>query len=913
MRKIDKSISGIILFFAILLYSTAIQASTFSWDTEGWTDGDLSNSYTNVDNSGIDISVTVTGDTASLNDKDNTPMLDDDEENLANNNLEFYPDYDDGTQSITVTIKFSVPVQLSNLRWRDIDYSAGNGSFFNPTDGFDDKIIVSAKDKNGNTVYDSSRTQGSAIESLSQGEYESDDSQNYTPEDAKAMVTLGFDTYVTELTFVYTNGDSISSNNDPDPQAIWFDDFNFQAKDTDGDGVADFRDIDDDNDGILDAVEIQGAGNCPYGFFHMIGGVLNVFDEENKVYLPIGAQHVSINAMGFDDQSGKLYAALREDTTDDYGNSLLRNDIIEIDRYSGKIKKASASNKQLNSFAADFYDGALYARTSTSSIDKWTKSADALASISTGNYNAADFAISHANGSTMAYGLYTTDTTSGNADNTQLFQINLDDGTVATPTLTVTTPDGLDLHNGWGATFFTDDNNSNRKLYAANNNGYIYEIVDFDTSSPSVTFTYRSVATNNNDGASCRDANQYAVDSDGDGIPDYLDLDSDNDGIPDNVEAQPTAGYDAPLGTWTDVDGDGLADQYDDDTSGVVGSNGLIPINTDGDNSADFLDPDSDNDGYTDCEEGRLSTLSGKNCPIASSPVNDNGVVNWADTGSGSAGSYTDPNLGVNTPTDDLEDYDDGNQAEVDYRKILCGKALTTLTHFQWKMISVPCDTGSNTIDTLFGTTLGTYDTEWQIFKQTGDDDYEVSDTHRNTNKTKLTASSTLEVGKGYWIIIDAGGTGNEKNISIDPSSISGLAPTSTEDANKSTISIDNSNFTKVHEYELPKGGDANNVKYMTGNPFPFAFQMSDVYFKHNANGQSYNAMGATVNDTYIESTVYIHDSNKTGPVDGYVAVDPATPGFNGSIPTMTGFFVKIKSDSNDNDVNHFAYPLMNK
>ena len=31
------------------------------------------------------------------------------------------------------------------------------------------------------------------------------------------------------------------------------------------------------------------------------------------------------------------------------------------------------------------------------------------------------------------------------------------------------------------------------------------------------------------------------VDSDGDGISDYLDLDSDDDGIPDTVEAQTTA------------------------------------------------------------------------------------------------------------------------------------------------------------------------------------------------------------------------------------------------------------------------------------------------------------------------------------------------------------------------------------
>ncbi len=50
-------------------------------------------------------------------------------------------------------------------------------------------------------------------------------------------------------------------------------------------------------------------------------------------------------------------------------------------------------------------------------------------------------------------------------------------------------------------------------------------------------------------------------DSDGDGIADHLDLDSDNDGITDNVEAQATGSYVAPSGT--DSDGDGLDDAYE--------------------------------------------------------------------------------------------------------------------------------------------------------------------------------------------------------------------------------------------------------------------------------------------------------------------------------------------------------------
>ena len=100
-------------------------------------------------------------------------------------------------------------------------------------------------------------------------------------------------------------------------------------------------------------------------------------------------------------------------------------------------------------------------------------------------------------------------------------------------------------------------------------------------------------------------------------------------------------------------------------------------------------------------------------------------------------------------------------------------------------------------------------------------------------------------------------------------------------------------------------------MKYMTGNPFPYAFNMSKLYFKHNASGGSYRLMGDSANDSYINSIVYKHDSPKTGPSDGYVAVDPTTPGFNGSIQPMEGFFIKLEQISNDNYVNHFAYPLI--
>jgi VCBS repeat-containing protein len=82
-----------------------------------------------------------------------------------------------------------------------------------------------------------------------------------------------------------------------------------------------------------------------------------------------------------------------------------------------------------------------------------------------------------------------------------------------------------------------------------------------------------------------------------------LDIDSDNDGITDNVEAQATGSYVGPSGV--DVDGDGLDDAYDADTTSTdeVLSQGLTPVDTDGDGFADYVDFDSDDDGLTDAEE----------------------------------------------------------------------------------------------------------------------------------------------------------------------------------------------------------------------------------------------------------------------------------------------------------------------
>lgn len=98
------------------------------------------------------------------------------------------------------------------------------------------------------------------------------------------------------------------------------------------------------------------------------------------------------------------------------------------------------------------------------------------------------------------------------------------------------------------------------------------------------------------------------VDTDGDGTPDYLDLDSDNDGIPDALEALPTASY-------VDITSVNNATHEGANDTGLV----VLPVDTDGDGSPDFRDTDSDSDSVLDANE--ITT------PIVASHANVDGGV----------------------------------------------------------------------------------------------------------------------------------------------------------------------------------------------------------------------------------------------------------------------------------------------
>ncbi len=162
------------------------------------------------------------------------------------------------------------------------------------------------------------------------------------------------------------------------------------------------------------------------------------------------------------------------------------------------------------------------------------------------------------------------------------------------------------------------------------------------------------------------------TDTDGDGIPDYLDIDSDDDGIPDNVEAQTTAGYIAP--GLSDADGNGLDDVYENgggvgiipvDTDGD-GLPDYVDLDSDNDGVLDmieghdydhdgipdviFIGSDKDNDGLDDGYEGSTTIDYDVNDEI-DSPIDD--LPNTDKDEESDYRDIDDDNDGINTIDED--------------------------------------------------------------------------------------------------------------------------------------------------------------------------------------------------------------------------------------------------------------------
>ncbi|MEN8169254.1 MAG: JDVT-CTERM domain-containing protein [Pseudomonadota bacterium] len=170
-----------------------------------------------------------------------------------------------------------------------------------------------------------------------------------------------------------------------------------------------------------------------------------------------------------------------------------------------------------------------------------------------------------------------------------------------------------------------------------------------------------------NDGIPDAEEGDGLVDTDGDGIPDSRDLDSDNDGIFDLTESGITASASLDVDNNGRIDGNGAGDTNGladiVETSPDSDVLNYTVVDTDGDGVKDFRDLDSDNDGIPDVLENGgndpdANGLIGSGVPPA---VNPDGIA------IGTTGDTKDTD---NDGTPDYLDLDSDNDGEKDLTEV---------------------------------------------------------------------------------------------------------------------------------------------------------------------------------------------------------------------------------------------------
>ncbi|WP_157673826.1 Ig-like domain-containing protein [Cognaticolwellia beringensis] len=155
-------------------------------------------------------------------------------------------------------------------------------------------------------------------------------------------------------------------------------------------------------------------------------------------------------------------------------------------------------------------------------------------------------------------------------------------------------------------------------------------------------------------------------DTDGDSVPDYLDLDSDNDKISDNVEQLTVA----PSGI--DANRNGIDDAFDpafnsnqDDNLDGIDDTLVILTNPDGDDILNFQDVDSDGDSIRDIDEQAVD-FDGDGTPNYLDLDSDNDAISDAieglnDFDTDGASNFLDldsDNDGISDATEGVNDFD---------------------------------------------------------------------------------------------------------------------------------------------------------------------------------------------------------------------------------------------------------------
>jgi hypothetical protein len=194
-----------------------------------------------------------------------------------------------------------------------------------------------------------------------------------------------------------------------------------------------------------------------------------------------------------------------------------------------------------------------------------------------------------------------------------------------------------------------------------NGNGIVNNLTDTD--GDGLVDDYDNDVSNYNFGETSTLASKY--DFDGDGVINSIDLDSDNDGILDILEIGSTdSNGDGQIDGFTDTDKNGYHDAYDGagsrlltgtDTDSDGLPNSYPNANPDGDMIPNFIDIDSDDDGITDNTEAQAT---GSYVTYATTDTDGDGIYNNFDNSGSFGGNGLIP---VDSDFDCIPDYLDTN------------------------------------------------------------------------------------------------------------------------------------------------------------------------------------------------------------------------------------------------------------
>ncbi|GAA4956792.1 hypothetical protein GCM10023315_00060 [Algibacter aquimarinus] len=411
-------------------------------------------------------------------------------------------------------------------------------------------------------------------------------------------VTLGTKTTTVTIT-----------NNDTDEASFQFD-ISARAEqnffDSDGDGILDNADIDDDNDGISDSQEELAcktsltATTTNYKFLNETFGVGN--------RTTINTTYDAITTYCYEDGTNGTSTTNCPD---------LHRDDLNDGEYTVYYKAADG----------DGIDDTPNAEVASWADDYW--------------YTGEDHTSGDTNGRMAMFnasydpGTFYTATIIGSLPNVPItysfWVLNLDT-TTAPGIATRLRPDILvefrDVNNNVLASITTGDIPPSINGDPANSWHQFSASLTFNVSEFYVYFINNEVGGGGNDLAIDDIViSQTLCDSDSDGVADVFDLDSDNDGIPDVVEAGLGSYSEGKatltgVGSWVDANANGMHDSAE----------GHTVLNSDGDSVPNYLDLDSDNDTIFDVDESGATNSADPNYQNGDGDITGDGVGDGTDT-----------------------------------------------------------------------------------------------------------------------------------------------------------------------------------------------------------------------------------------------------------------------------------------